>query len=124
MFCLSLSVKISLTFLMLPVFNLRVLVGEKNSELHNYGNLKQICDLLIHGVLVLALTATVTHNTVESIVLALAMYSISAYLLRRAVVIWEVHKMLNLGKKEVEKWNEIFEGICVGIVSDLGRKWK
>ena len=78
----------------------------------------------MHGVLVLALTATVTHNVMESIVLALAMYSISAYLLRRAVVIWEVHKMLNLGKKEVEKWNELFEGIFVGIVCDLGRKWK
>lgn len=75
----------------------------------------------MRGVLVLALTATVMHNVMESIVLALAMYSISAYFLRRAVVIWEVHKMLNLRKKEVEKWNELFEGI---FVSDLGRKWK
>ena len=32
-FCLSLSVKISLTFLMLSVFNLHILVGEKDSEL-------------------------------------------------------------------------------------------
>ena len=58
----------------------------------------------------MALTATVTHNMMETIVLTLAIYSISVHLLRRAVIIWEVHKMLNLGKKEVEKWNELFEG--------------
>ncbi|XP_044167851.1 ATP-dependent DNA helicase Q-like 3 [Acropora millepora] len=86
-----------------------------------YGDLKQVRALLMHGVPVMALTATATHDMMKSIALALGMYQCT--LVKRSCnrpnIYYEVQRMQNFAEEEFEKWKELLEGIFGGIVSDL-----
>ena len=87
-----------------------------------YGDLKQVRALLMHGVPVMALTATATHDMMKSIALALGMYQCTVVkrTCNRSNIYYEVQRMQDFAEEEFEKWKELLEGIFGGIiVSDL-----
>ena len=86
-----------------------------------YGDLKQVRALLMHGVPVMALTATATHDMMKSIALALGMYQCTVVKRssNRPNIYYEVQRMQNFAEEEFEKWKELLESIFGGIVSDL-----
>ena len=65
----------------------------------------QICALLMHGVPVMALTATATHDMMESVALALGMYQCTV--VKRSCnqpnVCYEVQRMQSFAEEEFEK---------------------
>ena len=75
----------------------------------------------MHGVPVMALTATATHDMMKSIALALGMYQCTVVKrsCNRPNIYYEVQRMQNFAEEEFEKWKELLEGIFGGIVSDL-----
>ena len=75
----------------------------------------------MHGVPVMALTATTTHDMMKSIALALGMYQCTVVKRScdRPNIYYEVQRMQNLAEEEFEKWKELLEGIFGEIVSDL-----
>ena len=75
----------------------------------------------MHGVPVMALTASATHDMMKSIALALGMYQCTVVKrsCNRPNIYYEVQRMQNFTEEESEKWKELLEGIFGGIVSDL-----
>ena len=69
-----------------------------------YGDLEQICALLMHGVPVMALTATATHGMMKNIALALGMYQCTV--VKRGCnqenIYYEVQRMQNFAEEEFE----------------------
>ena len=70
-----------------------------------YEDLKQICALLMHGVPVMALTATATHGMMKSIALALGMYQCTVVKksCNQPNIYYKVQRMQNFAEEEFEK---------------------